>query len=477
MAYYLAIDLGTTGCRSILFDEALNAVSLAYEEYGLITQKENRVEQDASLWWELTLATAKKAIGSSNVKAEQICGISVSSQGITLVPVDKDFHPLCNAISWLDARAEKEAERIRADYDADAFFALTGKPILSAYTLPKILWLRENEKDIFAQAEKLLMPMDFLIARLTGKAITDPSMASGTLMYDLTKGAWCDDICRRYGIDVAKLPTVAPAGTPVGRILPAVAKELGLSEDCLVAVGAQDQKCAAFGVGLSEKKITVSLGTAAAITRLLHTSEIKRQPSVSCCGYISPNTLVAEGVVNTAGTCLRYLRDLFYPGESYATIDREVALLKSTENAPYFYAHLGDEGRGPSGAFFGISLDAKRCDYAHAVMEGVAFELRMLLDKMGAYRGDEELILFGGGAVSDVWCQMIADVTALPITVPSTAEAAGAGAARLAAMACGHSLPPLCAHREYTPTKEKAEFYSKRYERYLDFARKTGGTE
>ena len=206
MAYYLAVDLGTTGCRSILFDDSLHTVGSAYEEYGLITPKENWVEQDAELWWTLTLRTAKKAVASAHIPAKEIRGISISSQGITLVPVDERLNPLCNALSWLDVRAAEETESVCKDYEADAFFALTGKRIKSVYTLPKLLWLKNHDTDVFDKAYKFLMPMDFLIARFTGEIVTDYSMASGTLLYDLKNGCWHKEICERYGIPVEKLP-------------------------------------------------------------------------------------------------------------------------------------------------------------------------------------------------------------------------------------------------------------------------------
>ena len=478
MAYYLAIDLGTTGCRSIIFDEKLNTVASAYEEYGLITLKENWVEQDAELWWTLTLRTAKQAISKGGVNAKDILGLSVSSQGITLVPIDERLNPLCNALSWLDTRAESQTNRIREDYKHQDFVALTGKPIKSTYTLPKLLWLRENKKDVFEKAYKFLMPMDFLIARFTGKVVTDHSMASGTLMYNLQQGCWNREICNRYGIDVDKLPEILFSGAPVGKVRKEVAETLGLSNDCIVAVGGQDQKCAAFGAGVSQKIISVSLGTAAAITRLLTKVESNIEDSrISCCGYVIPQTWALEGVLDTAGTCLRYVRDVFYKGETYERINQEVAQYLDVEDNVFFYPYLnGVAGKtileNPQGCFFGISLSTERGAYAKAVMEGVAFQLRLILEQMHAYENSEELVLFGGGANSAIWCQIISDITALPITTLSTAESAGAGAARLAALACQHNINPLSANKKYYPTRQKTQYYMKKYKAYFDLANK-----
>ena len=479
MVYYLAIDLGTTGCRSILFDEELNVIGQAYEEYGLITTKENWVEQDAELWWELTLRTMEKAIGSVDIDAKQIMGISVSSQGITLVPVDKDLKPLCNALSWLDARAEKEAERMRRDYNADAFFALTGKEIKSVYTLPKLLWLKENRAEIFQNAYKFLLPMDFLIARLTGEILTDHSMACGTLLYDLKNACWSERICSRYGISIEKLPKLAWSGEVAGTLKKDIAEKLGLSSHCIVAVGAQDQKCAAFGVGLAENNLSISLGTAAAVTNLWTNLESMKKQQASWCAYVQPKSWVTEGVIETAGTCLRYVRDLFYKGESFQTINAEVDKCLKNETGVLFYPYLNKEIEGDNesaiGCFYGISLSAKREDYATAVMEGVAFQLRALLEEMQAYDVQKDVILFGGGAKGPVWCQIIADVIGLKVLVPETEEAAGAGAARFAAMACNQEIPPLKGKKCFYPSKELKEYYLNKYQRYRKIEAKMWG--
>jgi len=198
MSYYLAIDLGTTGCRSIIFDSALKQIADCYREYGLILPRDKWVEQDADLWWMLTLETAKGAIKKANIDKEEIKGISVSSQGVTLVPVDEDLKPLQNAISWLDVRAESQTKQIDDNFGQQEMFRLTGKPIEAAYVLPKLLWLKEERLEIYEKAWKFLMPMDFLVAKLTGNCITDHSMASGTLMYDIKHKGWSRQILEQY---------------------------------------------------------------------------------------------------------------------------------------------------------------------------------------------------------------------------------------------------------------------------------------
>ena len=481
MAIYLAIDLGTTGCRSILFDQSLRQLAVAYEEYGLITPKEKWTEQDAELWWELTKKTAKDAIRTAGISGKEIRGISISSQGITIVPVDRELKPLCNALSWLDVRADKQTEQIVSDFGFDEMFVHTGKPVDPCYTLPKMLWLQQERPDVFENAWKFLMPMDYLIAKLTGSCVTDHSMASGTLFYDIKNLCWSKKVLSHYGIPEDKLPELRWSGESAGCVLPCVADELGLSESCRVAVGAQDQKCAALGVGLDENTMTVSLGTAAAIEKRWNEAKTEVNNGVGWCGYVVPGTWVTEGVINTAGTCLRWARDMLFPGESYDTINQEAVAARNRGSSVMFYPYLS----GPScpdfypesqGCFYGVNLASKRGDFALAVMEGIAFQIRVLLEAMEAYGTVNTLSLFGGGANSDLWCQIIADATGMRIQIPETTEAAAAGAARLAAMACEDPLPALAFAKTYEPSALR-NAYEMKYHKFRTIEKRLWAVE
>ncbi|MBR4059926.1 MAG: hypothetical protein IKK03_08820 [Lachnospiraceae bacterium] len=473
---YLAIDLGTTGCRSILFDNKLQQLAVAYEEYGLITPREKWTEQDAEDWWNLTLRTAKAAIEKAGISGRDIRGISISSQGITIVPVDRNLKPLCNAISWLDVRAEAQTRQIEQDFGQEMVYALTGKPIDAAYSLPKIMWLKQERPQIYKDAWKILMPLDYLTAKFTGRCVTDYSMASGTLMYDIQNQCWSRDVLEHYQIKETLLPEVLSSGEPAGYVLPEVAKLLGLREDCMVAVGAQDQKCAAYGAGLEEGVMTISLGTAAAVTKCWTKPDTAVNRGVGWGGYVDVHTWVTEGVINTAGTCLRWTRDMLFKGEAYEVMNEEAKEAMERGSSLLFYPYLN----GPSspdfypdseGTFYGVNLATKRGDFALAVMEGIAFQIRILLETMEAYGNVHTLILFGGGANSRIWCQIIADVTGMELRVPKTPEAAGAGAARLAAKAAGQEIEPLSCDASYQPS-ERAYTYQEKYKKYRDIEKK-----
>lgn len=470
MSIYLAVDLGTTGCRSILFDQSLHIVGSSYQEYGLIMPQDGFVEQDAELWWKLTLDTAKGAIQNAGIRPTDVVAISISSQGISFVPVDREYRPLYHAISWLDTRATNQTAQLSEDLGDENIFLHTGKPNDACYTLPKLMWFQENHPDVFAQTYKFLMPMDYLIAKFTGNCVTDHSMASGTLMYDIRNCCWSNGILDKYNVPIEKLPQIAYSGTCAGKVTAEVCLELGLSPDCVVAVGAQDQKCAALGAGLQTGTLTLSLGTAGAITKLWDAPCIEQCTKVGWCGYTRPGAWVTEGVINTAGTCLRWVRDIFFPGEDYDTINKEAKDALEQGASLLFYPYMN----GPSGpefypdaqgVFYGMHLGTKRGHFAAAVMEGIAFQTRILLEAMDENGSQQHMVLFGGGAKSPLWCQIIADITGRTIHVPETEEAAGAGAAILAANACGVTLSGLPISKTYEPSSHRLAYE----EKYLNY--------
>lgn len=470
MAFYLAVDLGTTGCRSLIFDEKLNIKGTSYEEYGLITPKEKWVEQSAELWWELTLKTAEKAIADSGICSREIEGISISSQGITIVPVDRKLNSLCNALSWLDMRADGETEIIRRDFGDTEIFRHTGKMNTPAYTLPKMIWMKKNMPEIWENTYKFLMPMDYLIAKFTGECVTDYSMASGTLFYDGKNCCWSKKILEKYGIPVEKLPDIRESGQCAGKVRDDIIEKLKLNKNCIVAVGAQDQKCAARGAGLDGETVTISLGTAAAITKLWSEYAPDKCTNIGWCGYTQKNLWVTEGVIGTAGTALRWVRDLMFKNEKYCVVDKEASEAIEKGSSVMFFPYLsGSDGpeyyKESCGVFYGMSLATRRGDIAAAVMEGIAFRIRAILEAMNAYADSKRIILFGGGANGALWPQIIADITGLDILIPSTAESASAGAAILAAKGCGKELGALECTKVFKPS-DKKEYYENKYRKY-----------
>lgn len=480
----LGIDLGTTGCKSMIFDENLSILGNAYIEYPLINISANKIEQDAEEWWELTKKVIKKSLKQAGIKPELVKGISVSSQGIAFVPVDRDSNPLRNAFSWLDTRAKKQTTRILNLLDEDDVFNITGKRINASYVLPKLLWLKEHEPEVYKNTHKFLMGHDYIIARLCGQFVTDHTMASGTLIYDIKNQDWSREIVQKFDLDINKLPEIKWSGTPIGRITDKVARELDLSKETIVAVGGQDQKCAALGAGIKLGVATVSLGTASAIETKWDKPVIDKRKRIPCFTDLIRGKWITEGVIGAAGASLRWLKETLFSDNSYKQLDDLVKKHENEKNELFFYPHLGGASspywfEDAKGLFYGITLSTGTSEIVRSVFEGIAFQIKSNLDVMEELTGNvEELRVFGGGSKSDIWCQIISDITNKKVVTLYTSETANLGVAILAGVGAGvfkdtkdNSILPVI-DKEYYPKDGKVNMYQKQYKEYLELQKK-----
>lgn len=471
--YLLGIDLGTTGCKSMIFDEKGAILGSSYIEYDLILTEEG-IEQDAHAWWGNVKKTIMQSLEKSELDGKNIAALSVSSQGIAFVPVDQEGNTLYNAISWLDGRSKKEVERISAQCDSKTIFYHTGKNILPCYVLPQLMWLKDNRPEVYHQTHKALMAHDYIIYNLTGKMVTDLSMASGTLAYDIHEKKWMTDFLSQFDIDVAKLPDLMVSGQIAGTVLPEVARELGLSEQTKVVIGAQDQRCASMGAGIDKGIFTVSLGTASSISAITDTPIIDENMQVACCG-LNEDHWILETVVSTAGVAFKWLKNTLFPQLDYAEMDSLALSSEPLAGGIAFYPHLSVDASGKAkGTFTGLSLQTTPQDIIRAVLEGVAFQIKIhinSMEKMGVT--GNEIRLFGGGANSPVWCQIIADVTNKRVVIPRTNETGNLGAAMIARMGLDGSSDFHSSYfmtgepaRVFTPEQSRVKCYQDAYQEY-----------
>lgn len=479
-AVLIGLDLGTTGCKSAVFDENLEMLGEAYIEYPLIRISPTEIEQDANLWWDLAKQAIKLSVQNSKINPNRVKGIGVSSQGIAFVPVDRNFNPIRNAISWLDSRSTSQKDSILGRFDETEIFSITGKRASESYVLPKLLWLRENEKDLYNRTHKFLMAVDYITARLCGECFTDHSMASGTLLYDVSKQAWSPLLLEEYKIDEAKLPEIKWSGSPMGYLSKAVAEELGLPGEVVVALGGQDQKCAALGAGIGEMISTVSLGTASAIEQKCHKPVIDSKMRVPCFSYLFKNEWVIEGCVSTAGASMRWLKETLFSDKSYKDLDRLALQCKGEANGVFFFPHLAGSGSpywksSTQGAFYGITLSTDVNQIVKSVFEGVAYQIKANIEAMQElYQPVSEIRLFGGGAKSDIWCRILSDITEKPIKTLSTCETANVGAAIIAGLGCGifkdqsTVTGKVGTAKVFEPVPKSVCTYREKYEEYLD---------
>jgi xylulokinase len=363
-----------------------------------------------------------------------------------------------------------EAEEMAARYGGDYLFETTGRKPASLY-FPQILHLKRRRPELYEKARFFLMAQDYLVYRFSGEALTDYTMASGTLCFDTGTRQWIGEFFDHYGVDPAKVPRVRPFGSPAGRLLPAVARELGLSEDTVVAVGMQDQKAAALGAGIGEGIMTLSLGTASAVSLLSPVKRTDRSGRVFCHAF-DRGRWILENHVGASGASLKWLRNTLFPGLSYAALD-DLALKSGPGAGGLRFRPALEAGEG---GFTGLSLKTGPGDLARAVLEGVAFAVRRRVEDQRALSPGElrEIRVFGGGAGSPLWRRILADVLGFPVTLPRTREASNLGAALCAGLALGlfageGALRDFAGEGGETlePDREAAKIYDEVYDEFL----------
>ena len=463
----------------MLFDEKLNIISQDYIEYDLVYSKNGMVEQSPLKLWDMAKQTIKSTLQSAEIPKIKISAISISSQGISFVPVDKEGKELWNIISWLDTRAPTQTKQIESTLGADYIFKTTGKKIKTSYTLPKLMWIKENETNVYQNTYKFLMVLDYITYKLTGIMRTDYSMASGTMMFDIINHEWDEKILEICGVDKNKLPDIAEMGTKLEKIKHEVATELGLNVDTEVILGAQDQKCAALGAGIKEGVATVSLGTSTAISIMSNSPDMDERQSIPCFAF-DKTRWTYEAVIGTSGAAFKWMRNLFDAG--YDEMCKLAEKSPPGANGLFFYPHFTGAGspywnEESKGSFYGITLSTDKADMLRSLLEGIAFQIKVNIEALEKINSTEikEIRLFGGGAKQEFWVQLIADVVGLPVNVLYTAEAANMGASMLAAKGMGiESLidDDRLIRNRYLPRQKVKEEYSKLIKEYLKIQRK-----
>lgn len=409
--FYIGIDLGTTACKCCLYSEN-KEIALYNKEYPLITFKD-RVEQDANVWWDIVKEGIKDVTKKSGIS--DIAAISISTQGISIVPVDKNGNTLSNAISWLDNRAIDQTEKIEKQFGTDYIFKLTGKKLLSAYTMPKIMWILENET--FAdKIFKFLLPLDYLNFKLTGKYITDFTIAGGTMLFDINNRKWDEKLLKFAKINKEMLPIPKIMGEFVGTILTDVADELGISKQTEIILGGQDQKLAALAAGIDKNTATVSLGTATAISVL----DIKAGKDFSVFA-LNEKEKIYEAALTTTGIAVKWLKNILSVS-NYSELD-ELAMQAGGSFGVKFDFDLTKNAKIEN-----LTLNTNKGNIVYALFEAICNEINQYIQPYDI----KELKVFGGGAKSTIWCKILSDITKCKVSILETNETACLGAAILA---------------------------------------------
>lgn len=479
--FVAALDLGTTGCRTYIFDLDGTIIAGDYQEWQSFYPFPSYVEQDANVWWESIKKTIERAIKKSGVDKTEIVSLSVTNQRETIVPVDKEGKPLYNALVWQDRRTTDQVDYIRKKIGANKIYETTGLIIDPYFSATKILWFKDKKPEIYNKTCKFLLVSDFIIHKLTGKFCTDYSNASRTMLFDITKFNYSDAIASELEIDLDKMPDTMESGVEIGEI---ITDEILFDKKTLVISGAGDQQSAALGVGVvSPGDIKCTTGTGSFILAYLDRPKFDPEKRVLCSCHAIPGAWVQEASIFTSGAVLRWFRDQIgykecieaHEGQDpYDLITTEAE--KSTIGArgllliPHFIGS-GAPNWNPiaKGIIMGLSLGHERRDLYRSVLEGVAFEIKKNIDVFKDLGIEpKELMLTGGGSRSDFWNQIYADVLGITCVRNVIEESTSLGAAILAASGAGifpdisKAAENLCkVDKKWIPNDNNTKFYDK----------------
>jgi len=450
----IGLDVGTTATKALLFDLQGRTIAAASQGYGLITPHEGWVEQDAEELWRAVVAVLQ-AIAARTGAGDRIVALAQSSQGGTTIPVDASGIPTHHAISWMDQRAHDQAQQVRQTCGAECIYLTTGWPLQDGLPLQHIAWLRSDRPATFAATRRFAFVNDWITFRLTGRWCMNPSDASITQLMNIALSDWDDRLLGEAGIRRDQLSPVDASATPVGLLTKVASDVTGLPRDLLVANGAHDQYCAAVATGVTRPgPVLLSCGTAWVLLMVPEDLETGLGSGMAISCHAISGHWGAIRSLGGVGTSLEWFLNQVWAGAEeptdreteYMTLGRHVQQSPAGADGLLFFplagGHSGAIGTH-RGAFAGLSLSHTRGDMARAVMEGIAFEL---LWAMGEIRDRAmqmtELRMVGGGAESAVWPQIVADITGVPVVLPSSRQAASRGAAILAGVGAGLFVDP-----------------------------------
>ncbi len=455
MAFFLGIDVSTTATKALLIGADGQVVGVASSEYNYETPRPMWTEQHPHLWWQATVSSIRRVLAESGVNPADVQGVGLTGQMHGLVLLDENGEVLRPAILWNDQRTAAECDEIRARLGKERLIQITGNDALTGFTAPKILWVRNNEPEIFARARHILLPKDYVRYRLTGEYAIDKADGAGTLLFDLSQRDWSRAVLEALEIDPAWLPPTFEGPEVTGTISPQAAEETGLKADTPVMAGGGDQSAQAVGVGAVEPGIVaLTLGTSGVVFASTQEPFIEPEGRLHSFCHAVPGRWHLMGVMLSAGGSLRWYRDTVATGLDFDTLLAPAAAVPPGSEGLLYLPYLTGE-RTPypdplaRGAFVGLTVRHTQAHMTRAVLEGVAFGLRDSFELMKAVGLAEitQVRASGGGARSPLWRQILADVLGVELVTVNTTEGAAYGAALLAATGAGAfpDVPTACA--------------------------------
>ncbi|MCD7726806.1 MAG: xylulokinase [Ruminococcus sp.] len=492
MAYIIGVDIGTSGTKTVLFDEGGKVIVSKTIEYPMYQPKNGYAEQDPRDWANATVNTLKAVVSQSGVSKDDIKGIGLSGQMHGLVMLDKDNEVIRNSIIWCDQRTAKEVEEMNSILGEKKLIEITANPALTGWTAAKILWVKNNEPENYERCRHILLPKDYIRFILTGEYATEVSDASGMQLLDVPNRCWSDEILNALEIDKSLLGKVYESCEVTGTLTKEMAELTGLNEGTIVVGGAGDNAAAAVGTGVVEDgKAFTTIGTSGVV--FAHTSNISIDPKGrvhTCCAAV-PGAWHVMGVTQGAGLSLKWFRDNFCTSEKetaslmgvdeYYLMDKEAETVEVGSNRllylPYLMGertpHLDPDARG---VFFGLSAMHTKKDMLRSVLEGVSYSLRDCIEVFREMKINiNDMMACGGGGSSPLWRSMLADLYNCPVKTLASKEGPALGVALLASVGAGiySSVGEACkqvieVNKVQSPDEKNVQEYEKYYQLYRE---------
>jgi xylulokinase len=484
----MGVDMGTSGCKAVVFDEKFNIVCDAYREYELSFPGEGLLELDPNVVWDNIKAVISEANGKTD---KPVNALAISAIGDVILPLRYDGTPVRKAIIDFDPRGTEQIKKFVSDFGEGAFFHITGMPPLFIGSLAKILWIQTNEPQIYDKVQRWGTFEDFIVQKLGRAPSVSYSEAARTMLFDIRDKAWSKQVLDKIPMDERMLPKVVPSGTKLGKVQAGLAKKLGFSKSPEIVSGGHDMVCAAIGAGLDERKSDTAVNIAGTIEGIVVAMD-KANTGAAMLDNLFPCYPGYDGYVTfsvnlTAGCILRWYRDVI-ASDTYELCkmsgeDVFEKLLEALEadkpSEMIFLPHFSGSGNphfdpNAKGTIYGLTLSSTRDDIVQAMIEGLCYEIKLHSDALRKAGIDISAIRsVGGGAKIDKQLQLKANITGLIVIKGNVSESSALGAAAMAGVAMGQIKHPSEAfataakkEKRFVPQSETKKSFEKAYAKY-----------
>jgi len=479
--YWLGLDVGTGGSRALLVDSKGRVrYSFTAPHADMQMLKPLWAEQDPNDWWRAGQIAIQGVLREARLGGSEVAAVGLTGQMHGLVLLDERGAVIRPALIWCDQRSQRQVDFINLELGMECVLRSTANPVLTGFTLPKLLWVRDNEPQLFASIRHILLPKDYLRYKLTGEFATDVSDASGTALFDVAERRWSDEMIRRLGLDRATLPKAFESSAVSGKISGSAAELTGLAEGTPVVAGAGDQAASAIGNGIVEPgSVSCTIGTSGVVFAYSEKPAYDPAGRVHTFCHAIPGAWHVMAVTQGAGLSLQWFRNRFARECEYDDLTAEATLSPSGAHGLFWLPYLMGE-RTPHldanarAGWIGLTAKHQRADLIRAILEGVCFSQKdglEIIDGLGAQARD--IRLSGGGAKSVFWHQLFADIFNRRVATLETQEGSAYGAALLALVGTGEyaSAAEVCQEAVHevsakAPQEQEAALYEKRYAIY-----------